>query len=107
MIVIEVELDGVVPHWSRAGDLDDLLAVNRKGIGGDFHHRRRVTARRARTTLAQMGVGIRSFVPVTPFDKHAAGGGQLDASRRSVHWGSKLEVAIASVIPQSLEFAEH
>ena len=119
MIVVEVELDGIVAHWRGTGDLDDILAVNRKGIRCDFHCRWRVAACRARTTLAQIGVGISGFVPVTPFDEHAAWGGQLDASRSNVHRASKREAclgcsmrvlgwqAINFFIPQSLEFVEH
>jgi hypothetical protein len=91
VIVVEVELDRVVPHWCSASDLDDILAMNRKGIGRDFYRRRRVTACGTRTTLAQIGVGIGSFVPVTPFDEHTTWGGQLDASRGDVHKVSKPE----------------
>jgi hypothetical protein len=96
-----------VAHWRGTGDLDDILAVNRKGIRRDFHCRRCVTAGRTRATLAQISVGIGSFVPVIPFDEHTTRGGELDASRGSVHKASKLEVGIASAIPQSLEFVEH
>jgi hypothetical protein len=91
VIVVEVELDGVVAHRCRPGDLDDIFPMNRKGIGRDFHCRRRVTASGTRTTLAQIGVGIGSFVSVTPFDEHTTWGGQLDASRGGVHKVSRPE----------------
>ena len=93
MIVVEVELDGIVTHRRGTGDLDDVLSMDRKRIGRCFHCRRRVTACRTRTTLAQIGVGIDGLVPVTPFDEHTTWGGQLDANRRGVHRVSKLEGA--------------
>lgn len=91
MIVVEVELDGIVAHWRGAGDFDDVLAMNRKRVGRNFHRRGRVTACGAGTTLAQIGVRISGFVPVTPFDKHATWCRQLDVSRGNVHRASKLE----------------
>lgn len=91
MIVVEVELDGIVAHWRGADDFDDVLAMNRKRVGSDFHRRGRVTACGAGTALAQIGVGIGGLVPVTPFDKHATWCRQLDVSRSNVHRASKLE----------------
>ena len=90
-MVVEVELNGIVAHRRSAGDLDDILAVNRKRIGRDLDRWRRVTACRTRTTLAQIRIGISSFVPVTPFDEHTARGGQLDASRSGIHQTSDRE----------------
>ena len=91
MIVVEVELDGIVTHWRGARDFDHVLSMNGKRVGRDFYRRRRVTACRTRTTLAQIGVGIGSFVPIGPFDEHATRGGQLDASGRRVHKTSDFE----------------
>ena len=112
VIVVEVELDGVVPHRRCASDLNDILAMNRKRIGRDLYRWRRVTACGTRTTLAQIGVGIGSFVPVGPFDEHTTRGGQLDTSGRQVHRISNLEEltsweGMTSVIPQSLGLVEH
>ena len=91
VIVVEVELDGIVTHWRGARDFDHVLSMNGKRVGRDFYGRRRVTAGRTRTALPQIGVGIGSFVPVTPFDEHAAGGGQLNASRSGIHQTSDRE----------------
>ena len=91
MIVIEVELDGVVPHWCSARDLDDILAVNGKRVGRDLHGRRGIAAGRTRTALPQIGVGISGFVPVIPLDEHTAGRRKFDGSRSNVHKASKLE----------------
>ena len=104
MIVVEVELNGVVAHWCGAGDFDDVLSMNGKRVGRDFYGRRRVTAGRTRTALPQIGVGIGSFVPVTPFNEHTTWGGQLDASRGDVHKVSKPEGSRAGKgsLPSSL-----
>ena len=117
MIVVEVELDGIVTHWRGARDFDHVLSMNGKRVGRDFYRRRRVTACGTRTTLAQIGVRISRFVPVTPLDEHTARGGQLDASRYNVHrvlkeeaWSSMTLLgwqAINFFILQSLELVEH
>ena len=91
MIVVEVELDGIVTHWRGARDFDHVLSMNGKRVGRDFYGWWRVTTCSTRTTSSQIGVGIRSFMPVGPFDEHATRGGQFDASRRRVHKTSDFE----------------
>ena len=90
MIVVEVELDGIVAHWRGAGDFDDVLAMNRKRVGRDFHGWGGVAAGRTRTALSQIGVGISRFVPVIPLDEHTAGRRKLDGSRSNVHKASDV-----------------
>jgi len=85
MLVVKVELDGVVTHWCGAGDLDDVFSMNGKGVGCHFHCWRSVPASRARATLAQIGVGIGGFVPVTPLHEHTTGRGKFDGGRSCVH----------------------
>ena len=91
VVVVEVKLDGVVPHRCCASDLNDILAMNRKRIERDLYRWRRVAAGGTRATLAQIRVGIDRFVSVGPFDEHATWSGQLDTSGGNVHKTSDFE----------------
>lgn len=91
MTVVKVELDGVVPHWCSARDLDDILAMNRERVGRDLYGRWAIAAGRTRTALPEIGVGISGFMPVIPPDEHTARSGEFDGGGSRVHKVSNSE----------------